>query len=529
MSAGARESNAGDDFHILWAMRRAVRLLDPSSNLRRVLVEKVSPQDELRQRADKDLFLGVDLSEYYGGEDFQSATRVVATQLKYSTRQPSRRWTASRLCASDTNKSASVIKRLADVFKGYLAGPGRVDVLAKLTIRLVSNQLLDDKLRVALESSQSILQIHGVNLIAGLQSKAGLRSAEFTDFLRVLDLSGCGEEARSFQRLRLIQELAPSVSASPVAALRNLRDLIEREARPEGKTSRGLTEADIVAALNVSHKDDLFPARSHLKLPENFIKTSDAQKLAGTVVNATDRRVLAHGDAGVGKTTTVQSLITYLPTGSVVVIYDCYGGGNYLVMGDQRHTNNRAFMQLTNELALQCGTPFLIKPAREKYDLQRDFRRALDAADKIISAQGGILAIVVDAADNAIIAAAAAREDDCFVPALWTIPLPERTRLLMTSRSHRRLSLNPPSDVIKYELKGFDDHASAEHLRLVFPEADATSCEVFHQRTSGNPRVQYYLLDRAKSESKDSDHWTLFLRLRSALPTTYLATSLMPP
>lgn len=62
LSAGARESNAGDDFHILWAMRRAVRLLDPSSDLTRVLVEKVSPQDELRQRADKDLFLGVDLS-----------------------------------------------------------------------------------------------------------------------------------------------------------------------------------------------------------------------------------------------------------------------------------------------------------------------------------------------------------------------------------------------------------------------------------------------------------------------------------
>lgn len=70
LSAAARESNAGDDFHILWAMRRAVRLLEPSSDLRRVLVEKVSPQDELRQRTDKDLFLGVDLSEYFGARSF---------------------------------------------------------------------------------------------------------------------------------------------------------------------------------------------------------------------------------------------------------------------------------------------------------------------------------------------------------------------------------------------------------------------------------------------------------------------------
>ena len=71
----ARESNAGDDFHLLWAARRAVRLLDPAGGLKRVLVEKVSPRDEPPLASSPDYFLGVDLSEYYDGEDFQNATR----------------------------------------------------------------------------------------------------------------------------------------------------------------------------------------------------------------------------------------------------------------------------------------------------------------------------------------------------------------------------------------------------------------------------------------------------------------------
>lgn len=539
---GARESNAGDDFHLLWAARRAVRLLDPASGLRRILVEKVSPRDEHQTLTGEDYFLGVDLSEYYGGDDLQTATRVVASQLKYSTRHPTRAWTASRLCAAGSNKSASVIRRLADIYKGYVVGSQREEVITKLIIRLISNQPADAKLQAALDAVQKVLGARGTNtapvatanllkkLTAGqrtiinlLRSKADLSSTEFTDFLRILDLSGCGEEARSFQRLRLIQELAPSVSASPIAALRNLRELVEREAQPEGRNSRGFTEADVIAALEVSHKDDLFPAPSHLKLPENFVETSDASELAAAITAAANGRVLAHGDAGVGKTTTVQSLAPHLPPGSVVITYDCYGGGNYLVMGEQRHTNSRAFMQLTNELAIRCGTPFLIRPSREKYDLQREFRRALGAAAKIVAAQGGILVITVDAADNAIVAATAAGDDDCFVPALWTTPLPDGSRLLMTSRSHRRLTLRPPADVNEYELTGFDQQASTEHLRMVFPDVDDASSEVFHERTGGNPRVQYYLLDRAKADKKDKESLKRLLAASKRTPDSLFA------
>jgi hypothetical protein len=107
---GARESNAGDEFHVLWAARRAVQLLNPSSGLQKVFMEGVSQEDA--RDIDDELFLGVDLSEYYGGGEFETASRVEVSQLKYSTRHPGKVWTASRLCASKSAKGTdSVIQR----------------------------------------------------------------------------------------------------------------------------------------------------------------------------------------------------------------------------------------------------------------------------------------------------------------------------------------------------------------------------------------------------------------------------------
>lgn len=514
-SPGARESNAGDDFHILWAARKAVKMLAPNSLLQRIFVEKVSPLDTPEPFDNDDYFLGVDLTEYYKGNDFTSASSTVASQLKYSTRHPEREWTASRLCSVGKSKTP-VIRRLADVYRGYSKQSSRDTIISKLGIRLVSNQPVSSELEEALESAKKALTSFGktsavttANLLKKLSVKScevietlrkasGLGSNDFTDFLRILDLSGCGTETRAFQRLRLIQELSPMVSANPLAAMRDLRELISNETQPEKRLSRGLVAEDVIAALGVSHKDDLFPAQSHLRSPDRVIQTGDARKLA-EILESETKPVLAHGDAGVGKTTTVGSLVAHLPVGSVVIIYDCYGGGNYLVAGEQRHTNNRAFMQLTNEMALRCGTPFLVQPARERYDLHREFRRALDSAAKIVAADGGLLVIAVDAADNAIVAALATGDGDCFVSPLWTIMLPPAARLLMTSRSHRRESLAPPPEIVEYELRGFDATASTEHLRTIFSEADELSAAIFHDRTGGNPRVQFYLLNRAQS------------------------------
>jgi hypothetical protein len=78
--AGARASNAGDDFHVLWAARRALRLLDRGSGLSLLRVEGMSPLDTAATSSEP--LLGVDVAEYFGGATFLCAERVVLYQLK---------------------------------------------------------------------------------------------------------------------------------------------------------------------------------------------------------------------------------------------------------------------------------------------------------------------------------------------------------------------------------------------------------------------------------------------------------------
>lgn len=232
---GARQSNAGDDFLTLWAARRAVRMLNPASDLQCVRVEGLSPVDVATLDPTKSCFLAVDLAEYFGGTTFGTAHRVVISQLKYSTRNPNKAWTWGEL-AKKKDKGESVIRRLAQSYEDFFergAASGRTrqqlraEVLAKVTIRLVSNQPADSKILdalrmacAALETTFAQTSVSFDDLLKHLQSVAGWKTTytkaleklseasalndEFTEFLRVIDLSGCGEASRLEQKAALL-------------------------------------------------------------------------------------------------------------------------------------------------------------------------------------------------------------------------------------------------------------------------------------------------------------------------------------
>src|SRR5919109_2653409 len=68
---GARGANAGDDFQELWALRRALALLDQEAGLTAVAVEGLKAEDE--NVTPRDTWDGVDCSLYYGGNQAASA------------------------------------------------------------------------------------------------------------------------------------------------------------------------------------------------------------------------------------------------------------------------------------------------------------------------------------------------------------------------------------------------------------------------------------------------------------------------
>jgi hypothetical protein len=506
--AGARESNAGDDFHVLWAMGQALQMLVQGSELAAVVMEGVSPRDEVA--ANQASLLGVDLTEYFGGSSFAEATTVRISQLKYSQRNPTERWTAARLATVGSRGQPGVVARLAELFKAHRTQHGRSLVLQKLRIRIVSNQpphpdlvRLLNTAQVAISGRptmrQATLSRHLTDrdhaAFGRLHSASKLNWQEFLDFLSVLSIEGLDAGSRAVQRTSVATAIGSHVLGDIAAPLNAVYVRFLKEALPEAEGSLGVTRADLLADLGARSERSIFPLPPRLVEVADPIPTQDVQAL-GDVVLGGNKHIVGHGVAGVGKTTTLGLLEGALPDGSVVVRYDCFGAGEYLGPAEARHSADPALVQLINMVSIKCGTPLLIGGGGT-VELWQHWTRVLEEAAAGLGTSSHLV-IAIDAADNATVAGQI-RGEPTVIPDLWRIRLPDRVHLLMTARTHRAAMLEAPDDTISVTLTGFDEEASALNLRRRFAATDEQCCE-FHSRSSGNPRTQFYVLDSTRPD-----------------------------
>lgn len=142
---GARASNAGDDYHELWAARHAIRLLGGEGGLQGVTVEGVSAEDE--DGTPKGTWEGVDCALSFGSETFNKADRIVIEQLKYSASSPSSPWSVARL-TTGKKPQQSVVGRLA---RAWQAARGIAPPNTPIDILLVSNQPLAAPLQACVQ------------------------------------------------------------------------------------------------------------------------------------------------------------------------------------------------------------------------------------------------------------------------------------------------------------------------------------------------------------------------------------------
>lgn len=92
-----RPSRDGDEFHYLWAARRCLQLLSANSDLVAISIEGPSPDEKGSgppAEAGEEL---IDIAEYYGSENIETARLVRYMQLKHSTLHADDAWTASGL------------------------------------------------------------------------------------------------------------------------------------------------------------------------------------------------------------------------------------------------------------------------------------------------------------------------------------------------------------------------------------------------------------------------------------------------
>ncbi len=488
---GARASNAGDRFHELWALRKALTLLEPSSPYSAITVEGVpetdTPPDEIAWSA-------VDVCLLTGGTRIQDASKVEFAQLKYSSTNPTSAWTAARLSHSSAKKgNNSVIKRLADVYAAAEAEKKSTNPKLSYSIRLVSNQPVSPEVLQALGQAAAHAndKVRADKNRTQLLSATGLTKGEFKRFAAQLDFSECGASSLFEQEKQAIQALDRMTEGDSRGTHLELLSFISGAMLPTG-SREPITEEVLLSHLGIGTERSLYPCPNLVKSLSVIVERPVVGQVVQSLVAGT-QHLCVQGGAGCGKTTAVAQLGQKLPSGSVCILFDCYGGGSYLDESAPRHRPVEAFTQLANEVATRLKVPRLLRLA-DKGLPAKAFKDRLTLAAHVLreANPGALLVIAIDAADNAV-TAAEKRDEHCFVRELATFTdLPDNVRIVITARPSRVASLDLPPYFSFQTIEAFDVNETLSNVRNYIQNPDSVWVREFHDLSRGNPRVQAY-------------------------------------
>jgi hypothetical protein len=489
---------AFDDFHELWAMQQALGLLTPDTDLVAVTVEGLSIDDEAGSSTDT--WDGVDCAFYYGADSAKSANRIVVDQLKYSGADPASPWTVARLTQSKgKKKNNSVIQRLASAFAGLVAlRDGSSD---GIVMRLVSNQPVDQEVLDALHTPVAVIAPQLRELREQLQEASGLADILFSAFTNCLDL-----QILTGSRFQLTENVLLNIAKWADDDTFVVRDKLQRYIHdrmlPENK-GQVIRRASILITFGFSAEGALFPCPSFIKRVEAPIMRAIAADAVHKL--ADQRRICIHGSGGCGKTTVLQEIREQLPAGSAMIIFDCYGGGEYLDPNAYRHQGKDAFRQIINEVTGICRIPLLLTTSKDAH-YARLFVERLNRAAEVLATENpnALLIIAVDAADNSVIAANSIKpQDHSFVHDFMRLgSLKDNIRFVVTTRTGRLGLLDLPPTFLKMEMGGFEGSETAIYVKKSLPTVSSIWLTDFHRYSHGNPRVQTYALEYGEGNSE---------------------------
>ena len=505
---GARGANAGDDYHELWALRQALSLLDTDAGLYAITVEGLSTEDEGGKTSDT--WDGVDCTFYYGENDNGGKPdRIVIVQFKYSAANSDQNWTISRLTyAGNKNQDNSVIRKLANAFAGLKGKYPELARTGNMVVRLVSNQPVDPAVIASITDRSDLakqLSRQGLSSFEKNHSKihvaSSLKESDFQEFIKNLDFLECGGESRFSVEENVLTTISSWIDDDARTSVEHLVSCVRRKMLPEAK-GEFITRHTVLSWLGFSHQDALFPCPSKLKGVEHLVHREVSPEIINEILKG-QQHICIHGEGGCGKSTLTQEIESLLPAGSILITFDCYGGGRYLDADAYRHRPQDAFLQLSNDLALRLRTPLLVSRS-PSLDYPRVFKKRLERAAEVIASRvhNARLVIVVDAADNSIIAAETQpTPEKSFVQDFVSLgDLPENVCFIVTTRTGRLTSLNLSPNFKRLEIKGFNRDETAVHIGLFWKDAPETWIDDFHNLSRGNPRVQRYAIDHARDD-----------------------------
>jgi len=501
-----RPSRDGDQFHYLWAARRCLSLLMPQTGLVAVTIEGSSPGELPPGSPSLTGDEVIDIAEYYGDEDVGRARLVRYVQLKHSTRHADEAWTASGL----KKTLAGFSKR----YKGLLERFAADDVARRFEFWFVTNRPISTDVIETVADAASGNALRHPEELKKLEEFTELKGAELSGFCKLIRLEG-RQDGLWDQRNILFQDVAGYLPDGDVDAPTQLKELVTRKALSASERDPSITKMDVLRALKTD-ESRLFPAPCLIKPIDNAVPREQEANLIRAIVRAEARPVMVHALAGVGKSIFAMRVGSRLPEGSVCIVYDCFGNGQYRSASGYRHRHQDALVQIANELAAKGLCHPLIPTAHADGPAYvRAFVYRLRQAVTIMRLDDpdAVLCIVIDAGDNAQMAAEEVGQSRAFVRDLLRESLPDGVRLVVLCRSHRQDMLDPPLETLRLELKPFSRAETATYLRQTFSEASEQDVDEFHRLSSHNPRVAALALSRKVSLQQT-------LRLLGPNPTT---------
>ena len=496
-----RASREGHEFHEAWTARKAFQLLRPDSDLSAIAVEGLSPSDQTRASAFTVEI--ADITMYFGGiPNFREASRTTIAQFKYS------------IANQDTNFRASnakkTIEKFGKTYRDYKKKYGAQAVEDKLDFQLITNQPISKPLQDAIDALASSAPCIGdvEKQAKQLRNASGLTGLPLRAFARKFKILGRTGNL-SVTKNELTSLLVDwSATRDPIAAARlgKLRELVREKAGYTGADQNLITRTDILAALQIGDPRDLLPCESRLP---SVGKILEREQLADalTRVSRMNAPLLIQATGGIGKTVFMKMLATKISSNHEVVFFDCFGGGAYRSPEDARHLPRNGLIHIANTLAFRGLCDPMLPDNPDVQGLLRTFRRRLVQCLETINrvARGRQLALVIDAIDNADIAARQ-RSEDCFpvklLECLDTEPI-NGLKLIVSCRPERI-----PKTYAKYEefeLRPFTMDETASFLRARLKKPLETEINVAQARSGGNPRVLDYILKAGRGLLETSE------------------------
>ncbi|MBS3975901.1 MAG: NACHT domain-containing protein [Syntrophomonadaceae bacterium] len=489
-----RASRDGDQFHYFWAARRCLLLISPTTRLKAITIECPSLYEI---EAEEHVTIGeelIDVGEYYGSESLAEATLVRYIQVKHSTVRTDEAWTPSEL--------KKTLEGFAARYMAIQQRLGTVNLDGKLEFGFVTNRPINTNFLEAIhDAAEGIPARHVVELkkIEQFTSLSGTALASFCKLLRLEE----NQEGLWDQQNLLTQDLSCYLVDADVDAPVQLKELVTKKALSACANNPAITRMDVLRALKTD-ESRLFPAPCLIGDLENVVPREQEPELFQVILQASGIPIIVHAAGGVGKSVFATRIKSRLPAGSSSVIYDCFGNGQYRCASGYRHRHKDALVQIANELAAKglCH-PLIPSPHAEPSDYVRVFIYRLRQSISSLRSKNpqALLCIIIDAADNAQMAAEEIDEARSFVRDLIREQLPEGVRLIALCRTHRQGYLDPPPDALLLELKPFSRAESATYLRQVFADATEQDVDEFHSLSSQNPRVQALALSQEASLS----------------------------